>query len=145
MAEHDIRNVRLEDIWRIRREVMYPDETIAFVQLEEDEKGIHLGLYESGEIVSVISLFPQNDSLQFRKFATLTAKQGKGYGTQLLAHIMDWACENGYQSIWCNARLSATRLYEKFGMSAVGNSWEKWGIAFIKMEKSLTHGDHSRN
>ena len=145
MDEQQVRTVPLQDIWRIRQEVMYPNENIAFVQLDEDEKGIHLGLYEDDELVSVISLFADGDKLQFRKFATITKMQGKGYGTRLLAYIMDWGFKNGYQYIWCNARLSATGMYEKFGMSAAGSSWEKWGIEFIKMEKSLTHGDHSRN
>ena len=145
MAERDIREVPLVDIWRIRREVMYPNESIGFVRLPEDEQGVHFGLYEGDDPVTIISLFIHEGKLQFRKFATLTRKQRQGYGTTLLRYTMDWAIANGHHYIWCNARLSATSMYEKFGMSAAGDSWMKWGIEFIKMEKVLTHGDHSRD
>jgi phosphoribosylformimino-5-aminoimidazole carboxamide ribotide isomerase len=63
--------------------------------------------------------------------------QGKGYGTKLLQQVMDWAKEKGIKTVWCNARRSATSLYEKFGMKPSGPGWEKYGIEFIKMEKQL--------
>jgi phosphoribosylformimino-5-aminoimidazole carboxamide ribotide isomerase len=50
---------------------------------------------------------------------------------------MDWAGRQGFRIIWCNARGSATVLYEKFGMRASGPGWTKYGIEFIKMEKQL--------
>ncbi len=116
---------------------MYPGETIDFVKLEDDEKGLHWGLYEDNRLISVISLFEKDGVLQFRKFATLRSMQGKGYGTKLLQCMMDWAGKNNMKSIWCNARTQATGLYERFGMKQNGPAWEKHGIAFIKMERKL--------
>ena len=126
----------------MRQAVMYPQESISFVQLEDDETGLHWGLYAEGELVSVISLFDRDNSVQFRKFATRTDRQGKGFGTKLLQHVMNWAHANGKKSIWCNARLTATAIYKKFGMQAVGNTWQKWGLDFIKMEKQLLQSKH---
>ena len=63
--------------------------------------------------------------------------QGRGYGTKLLQYVMEWAKKKGMKSIWCNARTSATSLYEKFGMKQSGPGWEKKGIGFIKMEKQI--------
>jgi len=137
-----IQPVPLNEVWAMRQAVMYPQESISFVQLEDDERGLHWGLYEGGELVSVISLFDKDGSLQFRKFATRTSHQGKGFGTALLKHVMDWAHTNGKKSIWCNARLTATGIYKKFGMQAVGKTWQKWGIDFIKMEKQLLQSKH---
>lgn len=122
----------------MRQAVMYPQESISFVRLEDDEAGLHLGLYAEGELVSVISVFDKNSSIQFRKFATRTDRQGRGYGTTLLQHVMEWARANGKSNIWCNARLTATGIYKKFGMQAVGKSWQKYGLDFIKMEKQLS-------
>ena len=133
-----IKEVPIEEIWRIRQHVMYPKETLEFVKLEDDTLGTHLGLYQGNRLLSVISLFERDKTIQFRKFATITNEQGKGYGTKLLQYVMDWAIENEKKTIWCNARLSATRLYEKFGMEQTGDSWEKYGIEFIKMQKQLT-------
>ena len=133
-----IKEVPIEEIWHIRQQVMYPKETLEFVRLEDDAIGTHLGLYQDDRLLSVISLFERDGVVQFRKFATITNEQGKGYGTRLLQYVMDWAIKNEKKIIWCNARLSATSLYEKFGMRQTGNSWEKYGIEFIKMQKQLT-------
>lgn len=133
----EIRTVPLPEVWRMRQTLMYPQETLDFVKLEEDGAGLHWGIYVKGELISVISLFEERGSVQFRKFATKVDQQGKGYGTALLQHVMDWAKRHNKKSIWCNARLSATGIYKKFGMQATGNTWHKYGIEFIKMEKQL--------
>lgn len=127
----------MEEIWQIRHAVMYPAETTDFVRLADDETGLHWGLYKRGELVSIISLFERGNTLQFRKFATIENKQGKGYGTVLLQHVMDWAVSHNKTSIWCNARSTATAMYKKFGMQQTGAGWENYGLTFIKMEKQL--------
>lgn len=137
MDNIQVKDVPLEMVWLMRREVMYPGEEIDFVKLEDDQKGLHWGLYEAGKLISVISLFERDGVLQFRKFATVKYLQGKGYGTALLQYVIDWAKKNGMKSIWCNARTSAMALYEKFGMKQSGPGWEKYGIGFIKMEKKM--------
>lgn len=133
----EIKAVPLADVWRMRQAVMYPAESLDFVKLEEDAAGLHLGVYINGELVSVISVFEDHGRVQFRKFATRTDQQGKGYGTALLQYVMDWAKHHNKQSIWCNARLTATAIYKKFGMQATGDAWQKYGLDFIKMEKQL--------
>lgn len=133
----EIKAVPLADVWRMRQMVMYPAESLDFVKLEEDAAGLHLGVYINGELVSVISVFEDRGRVQFRKFATRTDQQGKGYGTALLQYVMDWAKHHNKQSIWCNARLTATAIYKKFGMQATGDAWQKYGLDFIKMEKQL--------
>ncbi len=132
-----IRKVALDEIWKMRQQVMYPAENLDFVRLDDDATGLHWGLYINEDLVSVISVFHRGNEIQFRKFATLPAEQGKGYGTRLLQFVMDWAVENKKRSIWCNARTSATSLYRKFGMSLTGQRWHKYGIEFVKMEKQL--------
>jgi phosphoribosylformimino-5-aminoimidazole carboxamide ribotide isomerase len=133
----EIKPVSLTDVWAMRQCVMYPQENLDFVKLEEDNVGLHWGVYTRNGLVSVISVFEQRNTVQFRKFATLAHEQGKGYGTALLQYVLDWAKRKGKQSIWCNARLSATGIYKKFGMQATGQTWQKYGLDFIKMEKQL--------
>jgi phosphoribosylformimino-5-aminoimidazole carboxamide ribotide isomerase len=137
-----VQPVPLNEVWAMRQAVMYPQESISFVQLEDDDAGLHWGLYEEGELVSVISLFDRDNAIQFRKFATRTDRQGRGFGTALLKHVMEWAYNKGKKSIWCNARLTATAIYKKFGMQAVGKTWQKWGLDFIKMEKQLSQSKY---
>ena len=133
----DIRNVDLGMVWKIRQEVMYPKEEIGYVQLPEDRLGRHRGLYSDGRLVSIVSLFDQGDRVWFRKFATLVEEQGKGYGSGLLACVMQEACMQGKQRIWCNARVTAIGFYQRVGMYTTGESWWKNDIEFIKMEKEF--------
>jgi phosphoribosylformimino-5-aminoimidazole carboxamide ribotide isomerase len=134
----NIRQTPVEAVWQMRQEVMYPAETIDFVKLDNDADGMHWGMYIEEELVSVISVFDEVETVQFRKFATRINHQGKGYGSALLDFVMQQAIQQQKKSIWCNARLSATGLYEKFGMQPVGQTWNKYGIEFIKMEKQFS-------
>ena len=133
----DIRPVPLPEVWLLRHEVMYPDYPADVVKLKDDERGIHLGIYKDGELASVVSVFQQNEEMQFRKLATRKAWQGKGLATALLHYIDELARQKRVQRLWCNARLTATRLYEKMGMRATGQSWQALGQDFIVMEKKL--------
>ena len=39
--------------------------------LQDDEDGLHFGLFNKEKLVSVVSLFIDGEEAQFRKFATL--------------------------------------------------------------------------
>lgn len=116
---------------------MYPNEELSYVQLPDDDVGVHLGLYVNDRLVSIVSLFERGGELQFRKFATLVEEQGKGYGSMLLQQVITQAAERGKRIIWCNARVAAKGFYERFGMHTTGETWWKKDIEFVKMEKQL--------
>ena len=132
-----IKETELEKVWKLRYTVMYPERDIEYVKLADDEKGIHLGFYTDEKLVSVISLFIEGDSIQFRKFATLTDEQGKGYGTMLLNEVIDYAERNNMKRVWCNSRIEKTEFYEKFGFEKTNEKYEKDGREFIIVEKIL--------
>ncbi|BAV08153.1 Acetyltransferase (GNAT) domain-containing protein [Filimonas lacunae] len=133
----EIKEVPLDIIWQMRKEVMYPSFTIDEVKLADDATGLHMGVYEADTPVSVVSVFIKNQQLQFRKFATLTTLQGKGYGKALLSHVMQLAQQQQCTAVWCNARVSAAPFYQRFGMQPVGEQWQQHGHEFVKMEKQL--------
>ena len=130
--------VPLEKVWEVRHRVMYPSLDPKEVRLPLDSSGEHLGVYHEGTLVSVISLFTDGGDLQFRKFATEPPEQGKGFGKLLLEHVVGLARQRGIRRIWCNARRSATALYERYGMKQQGEEWEQYGIRFVKMSLQLT-------
>ncbi|MDH7461243.1 GNAT family N-acetyltransferase [Chitinophagaceae bacterium 26-R-25] len=132
-----IKDAPLEDVLEMRREVMYPAFSIGQVRLKDDEEGNHQGLYVDDNLIAVISVFVRNNIMQFRKFATKEAFQGKGYGTELLEYVMKLAKDRHCNSIWCNARVNAKKFYEKFGMQVTGDTWVQDGYEFIKMVKQL--------
>jgi phosphoribosylformimino-5-aminoimidazole carboxamide ribotide isomerase len=132
-----IRAVPLEMVWQLRRVVLFPDHGEDRVKLADDHRGEHWGVYLADELISVISFFEAAGVGRFRKFATRVEWQGKGYGTQLLDHVMKTATASGSRVIWCNARTTALRFYERFGLRPVGDVWEENGYTYVKMEKQL--------
>ncbi|WP_461204759.1 GNAT family N-acetyltransferase [Clostridium sp. DL1XJH146] len=133
----EIRKINAEDTWQIRHKVMWPQKDVEFIKLKNDTEGIHFGLYEANNLMSVISLFIDNEKVQFRKFATLLEKQGQGYGSKLLNYSLEEARKLEAKIIWCNARIDKTGFYEKFGLKETEKRFVKAGIQYIVMEKSL--------
>jgi len=126
-----------EQTWQLRQKVMYPQFNIEQVKVQEDAQGRHFGLFVADELTVVVSLFVKDKALQFRKLATLTHQQGKGYGRQMMAFILDLASAENMETVWCNARLSAAKFYAQFGLEVSGESWQQDGHRFVVMQKSL--------
>jgi GNAT superfamily N-acetyltransferase len=131
----EIKKMEKERVWDIRHRVLWPDRDIEYIQLEDDNEGIHFGLLVEDKLVSVISLFVGDRVAQFRKFATLQEEQGKGYGSMLLGYTLNEASRLGAKRIWCNARKNKTHFYSRFGLVEKGNILEKEGQQYIIMEK----------
>ena len=113
---------------------MYPNWSIEEVQLANDFEGIHFGLFDKNILISVVSTFITEDTMQFRKFATLDSEQGKGYGSLLIAHIIQFAKDEHCKRMWCNARCNASAFYAKFGFTETKRKFHQDGHDFVIME-----------
>ncbi|WP_017811595.1 GNAT family N-acetyltransferase [Paenibacillus shenyangensis] len=144
-----IQQITKEQAWQLRHEVMWPDRELDYVQLKNDDQGAHYGLFVDRQLVSVLSLFIDNNEAQFRKFATLAHQQGQGYGSQLLAYVIQQAEQAGVRRIYCNARTEKTGFYSKFGLLPTGDSFVRGGKSYVIMERvyaasfSTSHHDSS--
>jgi GNAT superfamily N-acetyltransferase len=132
-----IKEIAASLTWQIRHEVMWPDQPFEFVQLAEDDLGLHFGVFMNEKLVSIISCFIADEELQFRKLATLEQYQGKGIASKLLDHVFDLAKQKGLKKIWCNARTNKKEFYEKFGMTDTNKTFTKAGQEFTIMEITL--------
>lgn len=133
----EIRRISVEDTLSLRRDVLYPDASLETVKVDQDEDGLHFGVFDGGQLVTVVSLFMGREEAQFRKLATLPAAQGKGYGKAVLAHLVDICRKEKIKLLWCNARDTAVSFYDRLGYVARGNYFIKGGINFIRMELPL--------
>jgi GNAT superfamily N-acetyltransferase len=124
-------------VWPLRQQVMYPEMRIDDVKLENDNAGIHFGLFDHNKLTSVVSVFENGDEIQFRKFATLNEYQGKGYGSMLLEYLINFAKEQGCKRLWCNARKNASAFYKKFGFTETTQTFFENGYDFVIMELYL--------
>ncbi|MDR3712155.1 MAG: 1-(5-phosphoribosyl)-5-[(5-phosphoribosylamino)methylideneamino]imidazole-4-carboxamide isomerase [Puia sp.] len=131
-----IKEAPLDQVLKMRQTVMYPYLPLEEVRIKEDPIGTHIGLYVEEELVSVISVFVEGDEMRFRKFATQTHLQRRGYGTQLFLHVLKLAETLQCRKLWCLARVSVKGFYEKYGFKTVGDVQYNKGIDFIKMEKT---------
>ncbi len=132
-----ITKIDYRETWHIRQQVMWPDKPLTFVQLANDNLGVHYGLKLNDMTVSIISLFISGEEAQFRKFATLKQYQGRGFGTKLLLEVMRSAKALKVKKIWCNARQDKTGFYEKQGLVKTQSKFNKAGINYVIMEKYL--------
>lgn len=130
----EIKAIKASDTWQIRHEVMWPDQPFEFVQLEEDNLGLHYGVFEEDQLISIVSCFINGNEMQFRKLATLNNYQGKGIASALLDYIFKVAAQKGLRKIWCNARKEKKEFYEKFGMLDTGKNFTKAGQEFTIMQ-----------
>ena len=133
----EIKEIQPSETLDLRHRILSPNKSVNLIILAEDDAGQHFGLFQSEKIVSVIPLFVENDNAQFRKFATETIEQHKGYGSILLNHIIEESVKNNVTNLWCNARLTALGFYEKFGFEVVSEKWIKNDIEYVKMERTL--------
>jgi len=132
-----IKKIPTAETYPLRQAVLWPNQPISYIQLAEDAEGIHFGLFKNKQLISVISLFIDGESVQFRKFATHTDEQGRGYGTDLLQHTIDFATTENIKLLWCNARVDKTNFYKKFGFQETSKTYIKKGVKFIILEKVL--------
>lgn len=132
-----IEQIRPEVTWRLRKEVLYPNEPLYAMEMEEDNHGTHFGAFTDTELVAVVSLFANATDFQFRKFAVVPAMQGRGIGKTLLNYIIDFTKNEGGKRIWCNARDSAVSFYLKEGFTLTGEKFNRSGVNFEIMEKLL--------
>ena len=133
-----IKEITIEQVLPIRQIVMYPDKTLEELTLPQDKEGIHLGVFDqANHLVSVVSLFKKNNELQFRKFATLHKEQGKGYGKQLLHHILEYSKAQKIIRVWCNARVNALGFYTGLGFKETNQTYHQDGYDFVIAELFL--------
>ncbi|CAA9202324.1 hypothetical protein FLA105534_04019 [Flavobacterium bizetiae] len=130
----NIKAIEASQTWQIRHEVMWPDQPFEFVKLEEDNAGLHFGVFDREKLVSIVSCFIVNDEMQFRKLATLEDFQGKGIASKLLEYILKLAKEKDLKKVWCNARTNKKSFYEKFKMIDTNKTFTKSGQEFTIME-----------
>jgi GNAT superfamily N-acetyltransferase len=137
MTPIHIEQIRQELTWKLRQKVLYPQQTIAEVQMEEDTDGYHFAAFVDNYIVGVVSLFRQDNNFQFRKLAVDPSVQNQGIGSALLNYITDFAKNEGGKTLWCNARVEAIPFYIKHGFTHTNSLFSKNGFDYEILERSI--------
>jgi len=129
-----IKSIQWQEALPIRHQVLWPDKTPSFCQVQGDETAAHYGAYCDDELVSVASVYIDDNRARLRKFATLSEYQGQGIGSRVITHLLTELKAANIEYFWCDARRSAVGFYQKFGLEAQGDEFFKSGIPYFKME-----------
>lgn len=132
-----IRRIAAEETIDLRHRVLWPALPREVCVLPDDDEGLHAGGFIAGALVCVASIFLNSAGARLRKFATAPEFQRQGIGTAVLRHVVCMAREAGADRLWCDARVDASSLYARIGMSAEGEAFERRGMAFIRMAMPL--------
>ncbi|SDT48758.1 phosphoribosylformimino-5-aminoimidazole carboxamide ribotide isomerase [Mucilaginibacter mallensis] len=138
MNDISIEQIRPELTWKLRRDILYPQQKMFEMEIDEDNDGYHFGAFQNNNLVAVVSLFKRDDSWQFRKFAVEASVQSRGIGSRLLQYIANFAISEGGTRLWCNARLTAIPFYLKHGFVQKGEHFSKNGFDYEILEKDLS-------
>jgi AraC-like DNA-binding protein/predicted GNAT family N-acyltransferase len=131
-------------LWWLRAVVLRPGrpaDTAVFTG-DDDPETIHLGAFtDDGRCVGVTSLL-RRDGLQLRGMAVAPEAQGQGVGAALLHEAHRVAADEGYDSLWCNARQSAAGFYERHGWTVESDEFDVPGVGpHFKMRYRVPEGD----
>lgn len=131
-----IREIHANQTWEIRHKVMWPDESLDFVKIQGDEKATHYGYFFNEELIAVVSVFldATNQSAQFRKLACVKKYQGKGIGSSLVHHLIEYT---PVDRIFCNARIEKTSFYSNLGFQETDEKFNRKNQEYIIMEKYI--------
>ena len=126
-----IKEINAEDTYPIRKSVLRKGMTLSHkMSGDHDHDTVHLGLFESDELVCIASFMKtsknkyQGNQFQLRGMASAESSQGRGYGKNLLSEAEVRLKNNGVDVIWCNARQVALHFYNKLGYQTVGDIFE---------------------
>lgn len=138
MNDVSIEQIRPELTWRLRRDVLYPQQEMLEMKMDEDTNGYHFGAFQNNKLVGVVSLFQRDNDWQFRKFAVKPSVQNQGIGSNILQYITNFAINEGGTKLWCNARLSAIPFYLKHGFMQTGELFSKNGFDYEILRKNIS-------
>ncbi|MFA0442958.1 GNAT family N-acetyltransferase [Vibrio sp. 10N.286.49.C2] len=132
----DIQPITTAEVLPIRHQVLWPNKSPSFCEVEGDEYATHYGAFVGGKLVCVASVYRNADEARLRKFATLSEYQGQGIGTKVIERLV---CDLQLATVryfWCDARTSAVSFYQHFGLRIEGDEFQKSGVSYFKMSVS---------
>ena len=126
------REITATEAHPLRRAVLRAGFANTDVDFPEDAhpEAFHLGVFEDGALVAVGSFSPTPTPFrpgatawQLRGMAVAQDRQGTGLGAMLLRDAIDRCRSLGASVLWCNARDSAARFYERLGFVQEGDGF----------------------
>jgi GNAT superfamily N-acetyltransferase len=136
-ADLELRDAALDEILALRHAVLRPGLPLDAARFEGDDEPAtrHFGAFPraGGAAVACVSCMrrPRKgaDAWQVRGMATRADLTGRGIGRALLAVALDaLRAEGGPRLVWCNARVTALRFWERAGWAVASDVFDIPGV-----------------
>lgn len=132
-----IKKIKAEETRDLRQIILRPHqkpEELVYPG-DDDTETVHFGLYIDNELSGIASLYNEpmkdesnNFSWRLRGMATSEKCRGMGFGKELMNECIAHIKSNNGKIYWCNARTTAEKFYEKFGMKRRGDVFHPEGL-----------------
>lgn len=137
-----VKPITPKQTYAIRHRVLRQNRPIEDCMFLDDdlETTIHLGLSANNQLVGVSTFLKENNKIftninqyRLRGMAVLQKYQGYGFGNSILKYGEQLLKQKNVTLIWCNARETAIKFYQKNNYRTVDNPFEieNIGIHYI--------------
>lgn len=125
----EIKQITPQDTYHIRHKILRPNQSIETCKYEGDFflRTFHLGAFYHRKLISIVSfhhksnpLFREENQYQLRGMATLAEYRNQQVGGSLLLYGEKILRNRNARLLWCNARVTASNFYKKFGLREYG-------------------------
>ena len=128
-----LRKIKTEETIPLRHSILRPNQSLEDCEYpgDDDPHTLHVGLFQRNTLVGIASVYREdNPSLGPRKgwrlrgMAVLEKHRNAGIGKKLLDACIEHAKGADGAYLWCNARPSASGLYDKNQFHRVGDEFD---------------------
>ena len=130
-SDISIRTVSVEEILDLRWTILragLPREAANF-DGDDEPTTHHFAAYIDGQVAACATFlrrpFKDEPAWQLRGMAVRAQSQGQGLGVRLLEYAERFVLDQDHSTLlWCNARVPATRFYERRGWRIVSDRFD---------------------
>jgi GNAT superfamily N-acetyltransferase len=128
VAAIEVRPVPAAQTRALRQAVLRPHQSLEEMHASEPERAYAVGAFDGDRLVAVGLIGPDPDanagSWRVRGMATDAPSQGRGFGTAVLAALLEHARAEQARRVWCTVRTPARSLYERAGFRVLSDEFE---------------------
>lgn len=137
MDDIDIEEIRPAMTWKLRQEVLYPQQKQYEMEFDEDLDDTHFGAFSGDDLVAVVSVGQNKNDFQLRDFAIEPSAQNGAAGAALIENITEYAKKRGGNHLWTDASMDQLPLYLKYDFVQTGKYYSRHGVDYEIVEKPI--------
>ena len=123
---------------RLRREVFMEEQGFRDEFDDDDERSVHIVLYDDDAPVAVCRIIPgEGGECHIGRIAVVREYRGKGIGSAVVTEAEDVARSMGFRESLLSAQVRAKGFYETLGYEAFGDEYLDEYCPHVMMRKRL--------